>query len=125
MNARQIEIETPGDKPEKAVVNCLELKVSPATVFTQSGRLVTLISPPHHDIYSIERFAQLILTRTGISPGAGVSAVGSEIGIELLHGVAKANADIIQIPGHDDRLGASPLSSIATCWRVLGKLGLS
>jgi len=59
---------------------------------------VTLISPPpHHDIYSIEDLSQLIFDLHQINPKAQV---------------AKANADIIQISGHDGGTGASPLSSI-------------
>mmetsp|Transcript_38995 Transcript_38995/g.49767 ORF Transcript_38995/g.49767 Transcript_38995/m.49767 type:complete len:1662 (+) Transcript_38995:108-5093(+) len=76
---------------------------------------VTLISPPpHHDIYSIEDLAQLIHDLHQINPNAGVSVkLVSEIGIgTVAAGVAKADADIIQISGHDGGTGASPLSSI-------------
>ncbi len=76
---------------------------------------VTLISPPpHHDIYSIEDLAQLIFDLHQINPKAQVSVkLVSEIGIgTIAAGVAKANADIIQISGHDGGTGASPLSSI-------------
>ncbi len=76
---------------------------------------VTLISPPpHHDIYSIEDLAQLIFDLHQINPKAKVSVkLVSEIGIgTIAAGVAKANADIIQISGHDGGTGASPLSSI-------------
>lgn len=76
---------------------------------------VTLISPPpHHDIYSIEDLAQLIFDLHQINPNAQVSVkLVSEIGIgTIAAGVAKANADIIQISGHDGGTGASPLSSI-------------
>ncbi|MEM9219604.1 MAG: glutamate synthase-related protein [Cyanobacteria bacterium P01_F01_bin.150] len=76
---------------------------------------VTLISPPpHHDIYSIEDLAQLIYDLHQINPDAKVSVkLVSEIGIgTIAAGVAKANADIIQISGHDGGTGASPLSSI-------------
>lgn len=40
-------------------------------------------------------------------PQAGIGTVAS--------GVAKANADIIQISGHDGGTGASPISSIKHC----------
>ena len=63
---------------------------------------VTLISPPpHHDIYSIEDLAQLIFDLHQINPQAQVSVkLVSEIGIgTIAAGVAKANADIIQISG--------------------------
>ena len=76
---------------------------------------VTLISPPpHHDIYSIEDLAQLIFDLHQINPVAQVSVkLVAEIGIgTIAAGVAKANADIIQISGHDGGTGASPLSSI-------------
>lgn len=76
---------------------------------------VTLISPPpHHDIYSIEDLSQLIFDLHQVNPKAHVSVkLVSEIGIgTIAAGVAKANADIIQISGHDGGTGASPLSSI-------------
>lgn len=76
---------------------------------------VTLISPPpHHDIYSIEDLAQLIYDLHQINPIAQVSVkLVAEVGIgTIAAGVAKANADIIQISGHDGGTGASPLSSI-------------
>nr|QCI07502.1 glutamate synthase [Malaconema sp.] len=76
---------------------------------------VTLISPPpHHDIYSIEDLAQLIFDLHQINPNAQVSVkLVASIGIgTIAAGVAKGNADIIQISGHDGGTGASPLSSI-------------
>jgi len=76
---------------------------------------VTLISPPpHHDIYSIEDLAQLIHDLHAINEKAGVSVkLVSSIGIGTVAcGVAKADADVIQISGNDGGTGASPLSSI-------------
>jgi glutamate synthase (ferredoxin) len=76
---------------------------------------VALISPPpHHDIYSIEDLAQLIHDLHQVNPQARVSVkLVAEIGIgTIAAGVAKANADVIQISGHDGGTGASPLSSI-------------
>jgi glutamate synthase (ferredoxin) len=76
---------------------------------------VALISPPpHHDIYSIEDLAQLIHDLHQVNPAAKVSVkLVAEIGIgTIAAGVAKANADVIQISGHDGGTGASPLSSI-------------
>ena len=76
---------------------------------------VALISPPpHHDIYSIEDLAQLIHDLHQVHPLAKVSVkLVAEIGIgTIAAGVAKANADVIQISGHDGGTGASPLSSI-------------
>ena len=76
---------------------------------------MTLISPPpHHDIYSIEDLSQLIYDLHMINPKAFVSVklvAGSGIGT-IAAGVAKANADVIQVSGHDGGTGASPLSSI-------------
>lgn len=85
---------------------------------------VSLISPPpHHDIYSIEDLAQLIYDLHQVNDRAKVSVkLVAEIGIgTIAAGVAKANADIIQISGHDGGTGASPLSSIkhaGTPWEL-------
>ncbi|MEL6763231.1 MAG: glutamate synthase-related protein, partial [Cyanobacteria bacterium J06607_6] len=91
-------------------------KVSPyIAMLRRSKPGVSLISPPpHHDIYSIEDLAQLIFDLHQINPKAGVSVkLVAEIGIgTIAAGVAKANADVIQISGHDGGTGASPLSSI-------------
>ena len=76
---------------------------------------ITLISPPpHHDIYSIEDLAQLIYDLHEVNTRAQVSVkLVAEVGIgTVAAGVAKANADVIQISGHDGGTGASPLSSI-------------
>ncbi|CAO2822299.1 unnamed protein product [Amaranthus hypochondriacus] len=76
---------------------------------------VPLISPPpHHDIYSIEDLAQLIYDLHQINPKAKVSVkLVAEAGIgTVASGVAKGNADIIQVSGHDGGTGASPISSI-------------
>lgn len=88
---------------------------------------VPLISPPpHHDIYSIEDLAQLIYDLHQINPQAKVSVkLVAEIGIgTIAAGVAKANADVIQISGHDGGTGASPLSSIKHAG-IPWELGLS
>ncbi|MFV1993946.1 MAG: glutamate synthase large subunit [Verrucomicrobiales bacterium] len=80
---------------------------------TQPG--VQLISPPpHHDIYSIEDLAQLIHDLKEVNPRARVCVkLVAETGVgTIAAGVAKANADIILISGHDGGTGASPLSSI-------------
>ncbi|MDR0868325.1 MAG: glutamate synthase large subunit [Planctomycetota bacterium] len=76
---------------------------------------VTLISPPpHHDIYSIEDLAQLIYDLRNSNPEARVSVkLVSEVGVgTVAAGVAKGNADVILISGHDGGTGASPLTSI-------------
>jgi len=76
---------------------------------------IPLISPPpHHDIYSIEDLAQLILDLKTINPRArvGVKLV-AETGVgTVAAGVAKAYADYVLIAGHSGGTGASPMSSI-------------
>ncbi|MGB6295756.1 MAG: glutamate synthase-related protein, partial [Rivularia sp. (in: cyanobacteria)] len=116
MNAKQIEIKmAQGAKPGEGG-QLPGKKVSEYIAgLRRSKPGVTLISPPpHHDIYSIEDLAQLIFDLHQINPKAQVSVkLVSEIGIgTIAAGVAKANADIIQISGHDGGTGASPLSSI-------------
>ena len=91
-------------------------KVDPYIAWLRNSKPgVGLISPPpHHDIYSIEDLAQLIYDLHQVHPAARVSVkLVAEIGIgTIAAGVAKANADVIQISGHDGGTGASPLSSI-------------
>ncbi len=85
---------------------------------------VTLISPPpHHDIYSIEDLAQLVLDLKTVNPAARISVkLVSEAGVgTIAAGVAKAHADAILISGHDGGTGASPLTSIhhaGTPWEL-------
>ena len=77
---------------------------------------VGLISPPpHHDVYSIEDLAQLILDLKMVNPAARVSVkLVAEVGVgTVAAGVAKARADVIVVAGHDGGTGASPLSSIS------------
>lgn len=116
MSARQLEIKVAqGAKPGEGG-QLPGKKVSPyIAMLRRSKPGVTLISPPpHHDIYSIEDLAQLIFDLHQINPTAKVSVkLVAEVGIgTVAAGVAKANADIIQISGHDGGTGASPLSSI-------------
>ncbi len=116
MNAKQLEIKiAQGAKPGEGG-QLPGKKVSPyIAMLRRSKPGVDLISPPpHHDIYSIEDLAQLIFDLHQINPKAQVSVkLVAEIGIgTIAAGVAKANADIIQISGHDGGTGASPLSSI-------------
>ncbi|MEG4274569.1 MULTISPECIES: glutamate synthase-related protein [unclassified Microcoleus] len=116
MNAEQIEIKiAQGAKPGEGG-QLPGPKVSEYIAYLRRSKPgVTLISPPpHHDIYSIEDLAQLIFDLHQINPKAGVSVkLVSEVGIgTVAAGVAKANADVIQISGHDGGTGASPLSSI-------------
>lgn len=116
MSGKQLEIKiAQGAKPGEGG-QLPGKKVSPyIAMLRRSKPGVTLISPPpHHDIYSIEDLAQLIFDLHQINPAAKVSVkLVAEIGIgTVAAGVAKANADIIQISGHDGGTGASPLSSI-------------
>ncbi|MBD2092332.1 glutamate synthase subunit alpha [Microcoleus sp. FACHB-1515] len=116
MSARQIEIKiAQGAKPGEGG-QLPGKKVSPYIAMLRRSKAgVPLISPPpHHDIYSIEDLAQLIFDLHQINPAAQVSVkLVAEVGIgTIAAGVAKANADIIQISGHDGGTGASPLSSI-------------
>ncbi|MCC5649695.1 glutamate synthase large subunit [Nostoc sp. XA013] len=116
VNAKQIEIKiAQGAKPGEGG-QLPGPKVSQyIAMLRRSKPGVTLISPPpHHDIYSIEDLAQLIFDLHQINPKAKVSVkLVAEVGIgTIAAGVAKANADIIQVSGHDGGTGASPLSSI-------------
>ncbi|MDR1613090.1 MAG: glutamate synthase large subunit [Planctomycetota bacterium] len=116
VNAREIQIKiAQGAKPGEGgqlpghKVNDVIAKVRHST----PG--VTLISPPpHHDIYSIEDIAQLIHDLRRANDRARISVkLVSETGVgTIAAGVAKANADMILIAGHDGGTGASPLSSI-------------
>ncbi|MDF1825881.1 MAG: glutamate synthase large subunit [Verrucomicrobiales bacterium] len=116
MSAEEIEIKmAQGAKPGEGgqlpghKVNGLIAKLRN----TQPG--VTLISPPpHHDIYSIEDLAQLIHDLKELNPVAKVTVkLVAETGVgTIAAGVAKANADVILVSGHDGGTGASPLSSI-------------
>ena len=76
---------------------------------------ISLISPPpHHDIYSIEDLAQLIYDLREINPSATIAVkLVSQSGVgTVAAGVAKANADVVLISGHDGGTGASPLISM-------------
>ena len=76
---------------------------------------VTLISPPpHHDIYSIEDLAQLILDLRSVNPQSEISVkLVSEPGVgTVASGVAKARADRILVSGQNGGTGASPLTAI-------------
>lgn len=116
VNAEQLEIKiAQGAKPGEGG-QLPGKKVSPyIAALRRSKPGVPLISPPpHHDIYSIEDLAQLIYDLHQVNPEAKVSVkLVAEAGIGVVaSGVAKANADVIQISGHDGGTGASPISSI-------------
>lgn len=124
LNARQIEIKiAQGAKPGEGG-QLPGKKVSPYIAkLRRSKPGVTLISPPpHHDIYSIEDLAQLIFDLHQVNPQAQVSVkLVAEVGIgTVAAGVAKANADIIQISGHEGGTGASPPELHQTCRGTLG-----
>jgi len=119
VNADQLEIKVAqGAKPGEGG-QLPGKKVSTYIAFMRRSKPgVTLISPPpHHDIYSIEDLAQLIYDLHAINPNAKVSVkLVAQAGIgTVASGVAKADADIIQISGHDGGTGASPVSSIKHC----------
>ena len=80
-----------------------------------STKGVTLISPPpHHDIYSIEDLAQLIYDLKQINSRCKVTVklvAASGVGT-IAAGVAKAEADVILISGHNGGTGASPATSV-------------
>ncbi len=75
---------------------------------------VSLISPPPHDIYSIEDLAQLIYDCKNANKNARISVkLVSEAGVgTVAAGVAKAGAGVILISGYDGGTGAAPRSSI-------------
>ncbi|MGD2181389.1 glutamate synthase large subunit [Lusitaniella coriacea] len=116
MSGKQLEIKiAQGAKPGEGGQLPGRKVSSYIAMLRRSKPGVDLISPPpHHDIYSIEDLAQLIFDLHQINPKAKVSVkLVAEIGIgTVAAGVAKANADVIQISGHDGGTGASPLSSI-------------
>mmetsp|Transcript_5827 Transcript_5827/g.10673 ORF Transcript_5827/g.10673 Transcript_5827/m.10673 type:complete len:1606 (+) Transcript_5827:167-4984(+) len=127
-NADQLEIKiAQGAKPGEGG-QLPGKKVSPYIAgLRRSKPGVPLISPPpHHDIYSIEDLAQLIYDLHQVNEKAKVSVkLVAQAGIgTIASGVAKANADIIQISGHDGGTGASPVSSIKHCGGPL-ELGLA
>ncbi|MDP2137961.1 MAG: glutamate synthase large subunit, partial [Candidatus Didemnitutus sp.] len=115
-NAREIEIKmAQGAKPgEGGQLPGHKVSALIATLrFSVPG--VTLISPPpHHDIYSIEDLAQLILDLKEVNPRAKVCVkLVSSSGVgTIAAGVAKAYADVVLISGHEGGTGASPLGSI-------------
>lgn len=85
---------------------------------------VGLVSPPpHHDIYSIEDLAQLILGLKYANPHAGIGVkLVSQAGIgTVAAGVAKCKADHIVVSGHDGGTGAAPATSIkhaGSAWEI-------
>uniref|UniRef100_A0A1J3GI04 glutamate synthase (ferredoxin) n=1 Tax=Noccaea caerulescens TaxID=107243 RepID=A0A1J3GI04_NOCCA len=116
VNADQLEIKVAqGAKPgEGGQLPGKKVSAYIATLRNSKPGVPLISPPPHHDIYSIEDLAQLIFDLHQVNPKAKVSVkLVSEVGIgTVASGVAKANADIIQISGYDGGTGASPISSI-------------
>ncbi|CAM8877418.1 hypothetical protein QQ045_019299 [Rhodiola kirilowii] len=116
VNADQLEIKiAQGAKPgEGGQLPGKKVSAYIATLRNSKPGVPLISPPPHHDIYSIEDLAQLIYDLHQVNPNAKVSVkLVAEAGIgTVASGVAKGNADIIQISGHDGGTGASPVSSI-------------
>ncbi|CAM0907172.1 unnamed protein product [Alopecurus aequalis] len=116
VNAEQIEIKiAQGAKPgEGGQLPGKKVSAYIARLRNSKPGVPLISPPPHHDIYSIEDLAQLIFDLHQINPKAKVSVkLVAEAGIgTVASGVSKANADVIQISGHDGGTGASPISSI-------------
>ncbi|KAL3533562.1 hypothetical protein ACH5RR_007083 [Cinchona calisaya] len=116
VNADQIEIKiAQGAKPgEGGQLPGTKVSAYIARLRNSKPGVPLISPPPHHDIYSIEDLAQLIFDLHQVNPKAKVSVkLVAEAGIgTVASGVAKGNADIIQISGHDGGTGASPVSSI-------------
>lgn len=114
--ARQLEIKVAqGAKPgEGGQLPAHKVSAYIASLRRAKPGMPLISPPPHHDIYSIEDLAQLIYDLKQVNPSAFISVkLVSQVGIgTVAAGVAKANADIIQISGHDGGTGAAPLSSI-------------
>lgn len=115
-NAEQIEIKiAQGAKPgEGGQLPGKKVSAYIARLRNSKPGVPLISPPPHHDIYSIEDLAQLIYDLHQVNPRAKVSVkLVAEAGIgTVASGVAKGNADVIQISGHDGGTGASPISSI-------------
>jgi glutamate synthase (NADPH/NADH) len=68
---------------------------------------VGLISPPHHDIYSIEDLEELIYDLKSANPKARISVkLMAEVGVGVVAaGVVKSKAEHLTISGHDGGTG--------------------
>ncbi len=115
-NAWEIEIKmAQGAKPgEGGQLPAMKVNRMIARLRNTTPGVMLISPPPHHDIYSIEDLAQLIHDLKQVNPRARICVkLVAETGVgTVAAGVAKANADIILISGHDGGTGASPLSSI-------------
>ena len=116
MSAEQIEIKiAQGAKPgEGGQLPGAKVNDYIASIRACKKGVMLISPPPHHDIYGIEDLAQLIFDLHQVNPTAKVSVkLVAQVGIgTVASGVAKANADVIQISGADGGTGASPLTSI-------------
>jgi len=115
-NAWELEIKmAQGAKPgEGGQLPAMKVNRMIARLRNTTPGVMLISPPPHHDIYSIEDLAQLIHDLKEANPRARVCVkLVAESGVgTVAAGVAKANADIILVSGHDGGTGASPLSSI-------------
>jgi glutamate synthase (ferredoxin) len=116
VNSKEIQIKmAQGAKPGEGG-QLPGLKVYPAIARERhSTPGVGLISPPpHHDIYSIEDLAELILDLKNANRDARINVkLVSEVGVgTIAAGVAKGKADVILISGYDGGTGAAPKTSI-------------
>ncbi|MCD8139687.1 MAG: glutamate synthase large subunit [Planctomycetaceae bacterium] len=115
-NAREIQIKiAQGAKPgEGGQLPGHKVNAEIARVRNSTPGVTLISPPPHHDIYSIEDIAQLIHDLKQANDQARISVkLVSEAGVgTIAAGVAKAQAGMILIAGHDGGTGASPLSSI-------------
>lgn len=113
---REIEIKVAqGAKPgEGGQLPAFKVTLEIAELRHATPGVMLISPPPHHDIYSIEDLAQLIYDLKQINPLARVTVkLVARTGIgTIAAGVAKANADVILISGHNGGTGASPQTSI-------------
>jgi glutamate synthase (ferredoxin) len=116
VTARQLEIKiAQGAKPgEGGQLPAHKVSKYIAKLRRAKEGMALISPPPHHDIYSIEDLAQLIYDLRQVSKKAKISVkLVAQVGVGAVAvGVAKANADIIQVSGNDGGTGASALSSI-------------
>merc|ERR1719149_607685 len=116
MSAEQIEIKVAqGAKPgEGGQLPGAKVNTYIAGIRACKEGVMLISPPPHHDIYSIEDLSQLIYDLHQINPQAKVSVkLVAQVGIgTVASGVAKADADVIQISSSDGGTGASPLTSV-------------
>jgi glutamate synthase domain-containing protein 2/glutamate synthase domain-containing protein 1/glutamate synthase domain-containing protein 3 len=115
-SADEVEIKiAQGSKPgEGGQIPGFKVTAEIAALRGASEGQALISPPPHHDIYSIEDLAELIYDLRRAAPQARIAVkLVAQSGIGYVaSGVAKADADVIHVSGHDGGTGASPLSSI-------------